>query len=419
MGYGMENKENRRFVALLVWCCITFFYCYQYILRIIPNIIMPSIMSKYSVGATEYGSFAGIYYIGYVLVHIPIGILLTRFGAKKILPICIILTAVGITPLVYFDSWNSVIIGRLLTGIGSSAAIVGALQIFRILYPQNFARMLGIMVSLSLITVVYSGKPLSIVVASIGISSTINILLISGVVLAALTYFLLPKSASESSHSELVTDIKAIVCNYKLIFASLFAGLMVGPLEGFADAWGSAFLVSVYGFNKVAADSTVLSILFGMCIGCIILPYIADKTKLYFGTTIFSGLAMIVLFIYLLQGSASVSSIYYTCLIIGFFCAYQVIIIAKISTFVSEERSGMAGAVVNMIVMAFGWVFHNSIGLTLDKLWTGELQNEIKVYSPEAFIKAISIIPIATCLAIIGLSIMAMINIIRAAKLKR
>lgn len=415
----MEDKGNRRFVAMLVWCCITFFYCYQYVLRIIPNIIMPSIMSKYNIGATEYGSFAGIYYIGYVLVHIPIGILLTRFGAKKILPISIILTAAGIVPLVYFDSWNSVIIGRFLTGVGSSAAIVGALQIFRILYPQNFARMLGMMVSLSLITAVYSGKPLSIVIASIGISATINILLISGVVLAVATYFLLPKSASESSHSELMADIKAIICNYKLIFASLFAGLMVGPLEGFADAWGSAFLVSVYGFTKIAADSTVLAILLGMCIGCIILPYVADKTKLYFGTTIFSGVVMIVLFIYLLQRTISVNNIYYACITIGFFCAYQVIIIAKISTFVSEERSGMAGAVVNMIVMAFGWVFHNSIGITLDKFWTGQMQNEIKIYSPEAFIKAISIIPIATCIAIIGLSIIAMINVIRATKLKR
>lgn len=414
----MKEKEKSKFVSILVWACVTFFYCYQYVLRIIPNIIMPNIMNKYEIGATQYGSFAGIYYIGYITVHMSIGIFLTRFGARKVLPLCIIFTASGIAPLVYLDSWHSVLIGRLLTGIGSSAAIVGALQIFRILYPQNFTKMLGIMVSLSLITAVYSGKPLSIIIKNIGIDVTINILFFLGMTLAIITYILLPKSTNEASHSDLIADIKAIICNYKLLFASLFAGLMVGPLEGFADAWGSAFLIKVYGMDKVTADSTVLSVFLGMCIGCIVLPYIADISKLYFGTTIVSGIMMVISFIYILSGSAKIELIYYACLVIGIFCAYQVIIISKISTFVSEERSGMAGTVVNMIIMTFGWIFHNSIGMTLDSLWNGEMENNVKIYSNETFIKAISIIPIAICLAIIGFSIIAMISIIRAKTLK-
>ena len=149
----MRVEEKNKFVSMLVWLSLTLFYCYQYVLRMLPNIIMPDIMSKYQVGAAEFGSFAGIYYIGYIAVHIPIGVLLTRFGGKKILSLCIALTASGLIPLVYFDYWGSVVIGRALTGIGSSAAIVGALQIFRTIYPDKFARMLGFTVSASLITV--------------------------------------------------------------------------------------------------------------------------------------------------------------------------------------------------------------------------------------------------------------------------
>lgn len=415
----MESEERKKFISIMVWFCITMFYCYQYILRALPNIIMPDIMNKYSVGATEFSSFAGMYYAGYVIVHIPIGIMLSRLGARTVLPLCIALTSIGLVPLAYFDNWTSVIIGRTLTGIGSSAAIVGALQIFRIIYPDKFSRMLGVMVFFGLITVVYAGSPLAKVIAMIGINATIRILLYSGIALAVFTYLLMPKSAGETSSSSILVDIKATLGNPKILVASLLAGFMVGPLEGFADAWGSAFMMTVYNIEKSAADSITLSVFLGMCIGCIILPYIADKTRMYFGVTIASGIAMILCFIHILSGTATADTLYYACMVSGLFCAYQVVIISKIATFVSEERSGVAAAIANMIIMAFGLVFHKFIGITLDWQWENQMTNGVKSYGAEAFINSISIIPAATTMAVIGFIIMAMTNVIRVKLMKK
>lgn len=414
----MKSEEKTKFISIMVWFCITMFYCYQYILRALPNIIMPDIMNKYNIGATEFSSFAGMYYIGYVIVHIPIGILLSRFGAKIVLPACIAFTAIGLVPLAYFDNWSAVIIGRVLTGIGSSAAIVGALQIFRIIYPDKFSRMLGIMVFFGLVTVVYAGSPLANIITMIGIDTAIGVLLYSGIGLALLTYFLMPNSAGETSDSSILIDIKATLGNPKIITASLLAGLMVGPLEGFADAWGSAFMISVYNIEKSIADSITLSVFLGMCIGCIILPYIADKTRMYFGVTIASGISMILCFMHILSGSATANTLYYACLVSGVFCAYQVVIISKIATFVSEERSGVAAAIANMIIMTFGLVFHKFIGITLDWQWKGKMLQSIKLYEAEAFINSISIIPAATAIAVIGFIAMVMTNIIRVKLMK-
>lgn len=406
----MNSEKKSKIITFMVWLSITMFYCYQYILRILPNLAMPDIMSKYGIGASEFGSFAGIYYIGYIIVHIPVGILLSRFGGKLILPVFILLTSLGLVPMAYFDNWNGVLMGRMLTGIGSSAAIVGALQIFRVIYPDSFTRMVGIMAFFSLITAIYSGTPLANILKSIGLGASLNILIWSGIILAIVTYVLMPGSAGETSHTSIGSDIKSILFNYKLLMTSIFAGLMVGPVEGFADGWGSAFLREVYGMSKSAGDSTTLAILLGMCAGFIILPYVADKTRYYFGTTIFSGLVMTACFIYMLGGSANHASLYYVCIVIGIFCAYQVVIISRISTFVSEERSGLAAAVANMIIMAFGWVFHNSIGFVLDRHWEGIVIDGVKKYSSEAFINSISLIPIASFVAITGLTLIVGIN---------
>ncbi len=414
----MEEEKNK-IISFLIWFCITIFYCYQCVLRSLPNIIRQDVMSNFDIGASEFGSFSGIYYIGYIVLHIPIGMAISRVGARTILPICITLTALGLVPLIYPMGWNSVLIGRVLTGIGSSAAAVGALQIFRILYPAKFTRMLGLMVSVGLIIAVYLGNLIVPVILNIGLEATLNILLYSGVGLAIFTYCIMPKSTEEVSERNIFSDIKSVIFNYKLLLASLFAGLMVGPMEGFADAWGSAFLINVYDIDKISADALTLSILLGMSVGCVLLPYIADKTGYSFAVTIASGVALIICFVYILSGVASIASLDYICICIGIFSAYQVVMLAKIATFVSEERSGIAGAVANMIIMAFGWFFHNSIGLTLDSMWDGGISDGVKQYSNDAFIKSISIIPTAITVAIIGLSAIALVSLIKARKFNR
>jgi hypothetical protein len=69
--------------------------------------------------------------------------------------------------------------------------------------------------------------------------------------------------------------------------------------------------------------------------------------------------------------------------------------------------------------MAFGWLFHNSIGLTLDSMWDGGMSEGVKQYSTDAFIKSITIIPTAIIVAIIGLSAIAMLSFVKAKRISK
>ncbi len=296
----MRNNKENKLIHFSIWLSVTVFYCYQYILRVMPNIIMPDLIDNFGINASDFGSFAGVYYVGYIGIHIPIGILISKFGARKVLSICILCTVLGIAPIIYSTSWNMVIFGRFMTGIGSSAAIVGALQIFRIIYPNHFTKMLGISVSLAVVTVVFIGSPLSKFIINFGIVNAINIIMIAGVLLAGINYILMPKSIDAEYDKDISGSIKAVMGNYKLIFASILAGCMVGPMEGFADAWGSAFLIQVHHLEKVVADDTIVTIFLGMCVGSLILPNIAERTGCFYLITIISGMVMIACFSYIL-----------------------------------------------------------------------------------------------------------------------
>lgn len=80
----MSNSiTSSRSLAWGVWIIASVFYAYQYILRVMPNIMLPDIMEQFGISAATFGQFSGVYYIGYSLMHLPIGIMLDRYGPKK------------------------------------------------------------------------------------------------------------------------------------------------------------------------------------------------------------------------------------------------------------------------------------------------------------------------------------------------
>ncbi len=76
--------------------------------------------------------------------------------------------------------------------------------------------MLGLMVSVGLIVAVYVGNLIVPVIVSVGLEATLKVLLYSGLILAILTYYIMPKSTEEKSERNLISDVKSVICNYKL-----------------------------------------------------------------------------------------------------------------------------------------------------------------------------------------------------------
>src|ERR1700721_1429578 len=101
----MAALSKPRLVAWAVWMVASIFYGYQYILRVMPNIMLDDIMTQFGISTATFGQFSGVYYIGYSLMHLPIGILLDRYGPKKIMSACIIFTVVGLSPLIFANHW--------------------------------------------------------------------------------------------------------------------------------------------------------------------------------------------------------------------------------------------------------------------------------------------------------------------------
>ena len=177
---------------------------------------------------------------------------------------------------------------------------------------------------------------------------------------------------------------------------------MVGPLEGFADVWGSAFLKQVYGLDVGVAASLPSMIFIGMCFGAPVLSFIAEKVGSYvdgyLATIIGAGVAMAVSFTLLLLWPLTSVLITLLFVLVGICCAYQILAIYKASTYARENVAGLTTAVANMIIMIFGYAFHTIMGGIINAMGGPQVSC--------ALVYGIAVIPIALCIGTAGFIIL-------------
>lgn len=378
------------------WSMASFFYAYQYILRVMPNIMIEDLMNQFNINASSFGQFSGFYYIGYSLFHVPIGILLDRYSPKYVMSVCILLTVVGLTPILFSDTWVFPVLGRFLIGAGSSAAILGTFKIIRIAFEEKlFTRMLSFSVTIGLIGAIYGGGPVSLMCRTIGYKSVVLTFIVIGLVFAVLTYIAVPYIQPQKP-TNVVVNLKEVFSNGYVMALCFLSGLMVGPLEGFADVWGTEFLRLVYGYSIEQASYLPSLVFIGMCFGAPLLSLVAEKTGDYIGTVIGAGVTMCLVFTLLVFSLLELCWIKVGFVLVGVCSAYQIIAIYKASTYVSEGSVGLTTAIANMIIMSFGYAFHSVIGYVIESCGG--------IKSLSAYTYGVAVIPLTLALGVVGFS---------------
>lgn len=391
--------------AWFIWAVASFFYLFIYILRVSPSVMMPGIMQKFSVGAEDFGYFSAIYYLGYTLMHIPFGILLDRFKVNFVIACAIASSVIGLIPLVYMNDWHWVLIGRFFVGAGSTGAILAVFKVTSSFFPKHlFSRMLGISVTIGVLGAIYGSSPIDKLSREFGWEYVTSVIIATGLAIAFVIFFFKSKqeTANPENKDNITHSLKTVCTNKRVIALALFAGFMVGPLEGFADVWAVSFLQNVYDYSRDMATSLPTIIFIGMCIGSSTLPTIAEKLKAYYQTVIICGITMLAIFLIMLTMHPTPSYSIILFIILGVCSSYQIIAIYLNSQNVAPTYQGLTTAVTNMIIMVFGSVFHSVIGKVMQANWDGKMIDNVAIYPTSSYITSLSVIPAGLLIGTIG-----------------
>ena len=105
-------------------------YFLSYLYRVVNAVLAPDLASELGIGPSELGLLTAAYFITFAAFQLPLGVLLDRFGPRKIESFLLIFAAAGAFIFSRAESVGGLVIGRAFIGFGVSACLMAAFKAF-------------------------------------------------------------------------------------------------------------------------------------------------------------------------------------------------------------------------------------------------------------------------------------------------
>lgn len=396
------------------------FYAYEYLLRISPSAMETSLRQHFALSATGFGFMSSVYYYAYVPMQLPVGILMDRFGPRRLLTFACFICVVGTLMFCQTDDYHVAIIGRFLVGAGSAFAFVGVLKLATIWLPENrLAMVAGMTSALGTIGAMLGDNFLSVLVSHNGWQKTDIFTAIFGMVLTVVLWFGihdhkrdLKSGGTINTFKRNLIDLNIILRDKQIWLNGFFGCLVYLPTTVFAELWGIPYLSHAHAMTDTQAGFANSLLFCGFMVGAPTMGYISDRIKRRKKPMVVGSIgAAIMMMLILYYPNLSHFNIYCLVFILGLFYSAQTIVFAVGRELSPNEAAGTAIATTNMLVMLGAMLLQPLIGRLLD--WSVWLQHtnihdltripieHITQYGPENYRLAMSIIPLGIILAAI------------------
>lgn len=417
----MINQDQKIFnknqhLAWVIWALAAFFFFSHYVVRVTPGQIIEDLQLAFiNTSATQIGILGAAFYLPYVLMQMPVGYLVDKFGPRALLSVAVLLCAVSSLIFATAISINTAMISRIILGFCSATAFVGAIKLITVWFDsKKLALLVGITQALGMLgasfgTAIvpkanyYLGwQTLFFIYAGVFISlSLLMVLFIRNqpnkeLKNSQLSHKVINKN-NKTDNSSL--NFKSVILNKYTWINALFCGLLYAPSDVMGELWGTQFIKNIHDVSQQQAASSVSFLFIGWAIGAPIAGFIADKIgrkKVMLISAIMGFILLPLIFFLNNLSFIQLSSLMflYGLTNTGLIAAY-----ATAGQLHSKNIAGFSIAIANMLSVLIGALLMPLVGYILTKLATN-VSGEI-IFLKEHYQTVSILLPCCMLMAII------------------
>lgn len=383
-----RHGEASARLAVFGWLVGAIFFFYAWILRVAPSVMVQELMQEFATGAAAIGNLSATYFYTYAGFQIPIGLMMDRFGPRRLLTIAAMACGIGCLLFAMSPAYIGAFWARLLIGGAAAFSLVGAMAVAGQWFaPHRFAILSGLAMLIGLSGGVVGQAPLRLSVEAIGWRSTMTMLAAGGVLIGLMAWMLVrDRTVTRTSRTSVLTDL-ALVSRNRQTWIIALAGLgTAGPLLGFAGLWGVPYMVAVHGQDQATAAAITSVTFVGFAVGAPIFGWLSDRLgrrriPMTVGLATCAGcMAALVLIPNLAPLTLTA-----LCLACGLGGGAQVLGFALVKEHNALAVSGAAIGFVNCAFTGGGAIYQPLLGWLLDMSWDGRVVAGARVYSAAAY----------------------------------
>ncbi|MGE4348422.1 MAG: MFS transporter [Candidatus Berkiella sp.] len=404
---------NYQLAGWLFWSVGALFYAYEFFHRVVPGVLTTHLREILTINDKQLGLIGAMYLYAYAGFQLPAGILIDKYGPKKLLVFASLLVTIGSFAFTFSINHHWAYFSRFLIGAGSAFAFVGCLKIgSQWLAMSSFPLVVGLTNFCGTLGALSGGAPFSWLIEKVGYKTALFDLSFVGLAITALLFLILKDKPEEESleankkelhtmHS-ILTGLGYVLRSKQTWYISLFGTLLVMPIAALPEMWGPEYLVVAYSIPKTQAAALTHTIFVGTAIGGPLVGWLATRVSnlkyIMFPATL--G-ALLLLSIFLYVPHTTLKYLYPLLFLYGILTANMLLSFSIIKQSYPDSVQGSAIGFVNMIIMLCGGFAQYGIGWLLDRFRS---QHD-GIYLLSDYHLALSILPFCLIFAV-GLTIL-------------
>ena len=266
--------------AITIFLVFALSYYISNLLRAITATISPNLISEFNLSAGDLGLLGGGYFLGFAAVQIPLGYLLDNKGPKKIVSYFLLIAVLGMISFSLSENFITLLLSRILIGIGVGACLMGPLTAYRIWYQDaTQQRSNSWMLMVGAIGMLSSSLPVQFFLPIIGWRMIFITLALLTIFCIILIIFFIPNWNKENiqSNSKDNGSLKEIWNNdfFKSLVPMGFFNY--GGLFAIQTLWAGPWMVKVSGYTPEQSANGLFIIYFSLLISFLSWGYLVPK----------------------------------------------------------------------------------------------------------------------------------------------
>ncbi len=376
-------------------------YFMSYLLRAVNAVVAPDLVKDLSLSPGQLGLLTAAYLGAFALFQLPLGVLLDRYGPRKVQAGLLCVAAAGCAAFAFAPGFIGLFAARAVIGLGFSAGLMASYKSSATWVPAERRSLANTAImSMGALGVVVATEPTAWLVGLIGWRNAF--LVFSGMVLLAAGFILAaaPRKDTLTAPAPLKQQFSQMIAIMKTPLFWRIApllGLTSGVQIGIQTLWAGPWLRDVMGYSRAQVAHHLLFMTVAFMLGILSVGIIADRlarrgigpmqVMLGFNSVYFVAQAIIVLRIEAL--------VFPAWLMVAAFGQVAVLAFPWFVAHIGKELAGRANATINFTMFVCAFASQYLVGLIIGlfpAVGTG--------YSPQGYSWAIGLFLAAQLMAL-------------------
>ena len=355
--------------AIIIFLVFALGYFISTLLRAITATISPELVNEFNLSAGELGLLGGGYFLGFASVQIPLGYMLDMRGPRKIVSYFLSLTIVGLLIFALAQNFLTLLVSRIIIGVGVGACLMGPLTAYRIWYQdETQQRANSWMLMVGAIGMLSSSLPVQFFLPIIGWRNIFLLLAFITLVCIILIIIFIPQWTSKGNQRN--DDAKLSIVWQNQFFRSVIpmGFFSTGGLFAIQTLWAGPWMIKVSGYTPEESAKGLFLIYFFMLLSFLIWGYFVPKFSKNVNDAIRllkygSPLSLLVLGVIIYLGP-NTDSIHWALFIVS--AVFLSLIQPAVGMAFSVSNAGKALTSYNLLIFIGAFFLQWIIGLIID-----------------------------------------------------